>query len=58
MPGTHHDLSMISYVVIGVFVVGHELAGLQMALILAVCLGLPLLSLSLLVGLVLHGREM
>jgi hypothetical protein len=57
MPGTHYDLSMTSYGLLGLLVVGHEALGLRTTLVAGLTLLLLLLALSLLGAFVSHLRK-
>jgi hypothetical protein len=54
MPSTDHDLSMTTYALIGLLVVGHEVAGVRSALLLGLALGGLLIGISLVVALISH----
>lgn len=47
-----HDLSITSYALLAIFVVGQELFGLQVALVLGLCLAAGWIGLSLIAALV------
>ena len=54
MPSTHHDLSMTSYGLIALLVVGHELVGLQTTLLLGLALAGLLIAVSLVAAFLSH----
>jgi hypothetical protein len=57
MQSSHHDLSMSSYVLLGLLAIGHEALGIRTALILVLGLVAVWVALSLLVALVAQLRK-
>jgi hypothetical protein len=57
MPSAHYDLSMTSYGLIGLFVIGHETVGLANTLMVELGLVTLGVGLSLAIALVRHLRQ-